>query len=269
MLNTLIASAPRPRKLKKGWITSLIVHGTLIGAAVAVTGRVVMPKAEKPEEHRVVFAEAPPPPPKPEPAPAKVHVAPPPPARVVHTVYRAPQPKPAAPPKAAAVPLLAPPKVPSSLPAVDLKVPSVGDVVAPKIAEPALSASRDLAGGSVDDKAGTGSGSGKGLSSGDAGKAFTDDQVERAVEPLGGAVTPRYPESMRSAGIEGTVRVRFIVGANGRVESGSVQVLDTPNEAFSDAVRRALSGTRYRPAQVGGRSVRQLVEQSFTFKLDR
>ena len=39
--------------------------------------------------------------------------------------------------------------------------------------------------------------------------------------------------------------------------------------ACKDAVRTALANTRYRPAEAGGRSVRQLVEQNFTFRLEK
>lgn len=63
--------------------------------------------------------------------------------------------------------------------------------------------------------------------------------------------------------------MRFVVGTNGRVESGSFEVISSPNQGFTDAVRTALLGTRFRPAEAGGRSVRQLVEQSFSFKSER
>jgi hypothetical protein len=36
---------------------------------------------------------------------------------------------------------------------------------------------------------------------------------------------------------------------------------------FTDAVRSALLDARFRPAEVGGRAVRQLVAQSFAFRL--
>ena len=63
--------------------------------------------------------------------------------------------------------------------------------------------------------------------------------------------------------------MRFIVGTNGRVEPGSIKVLSTPHKQFSEAVRAALLNAKFRPAQVGGHSVRQLVEQSFSFRLQK
>ena len=65
------------------------------------------------------------------------------------------------------------------------------------------------------------------------------------------------------------MQVTFVVGTNGRVEPGSIKVLSTPHRLFSEAVRSALLETRFRPAEVGGRPVRQLVAQSFSFKLQK
>ena len=83
------------------------------------------------------------------------------------------------------------------------------------------------------------------------------------------APEPRYPDALRSANLEGAVVMRFIVGTNGRVEPGSIKVLSTPHKQFSEAVRAALLSARYRPAQAGGHAVRQLVEQSFNFRLEK
>jgi periplasmic protein TonB len=273
MLNTLIASGAGPHKSRSGLLMSVALHTTLIAAAIALTGRAVMAPTDRVEEQHLVYTDAPPPPPPPkvDPAPQKVHVAPPAAPKVQRAVpvqYKAPQPK-AAPAVKAPV-LVAPTKVNVTLPPVNLAAaPTVSDVVAPKVAEPDFSSSSKSELGASSSKGG--SGSSGGLSSGTSqsnGSAFTEDLVEKAVQPLGGA-SPRYPDAMRSAGIEGAVAMRFIVGANGRVEPGSIETIDSPNPAFTQAVRSALLSMRFRPAEVGGHAVRQLVEQSFTFKLDK
>jgi Gram-negative bacterial tonB protein. len=46
-----------------------------------------------------------------------------------------------------------------------------------------------------------------------------------------------------------------------------MEVKSSPHKLFSDAVRVALMSSRYRPAEVGGKAVRQLVEQAFKFSL--
>ncbi len=104
--------------------------------------------------------------------------------------------------------------------------------------------------------------------SGSSGRAYDVNQVERAVQVRRGA-EPRYPDALKSVGVEGVVSMQFIVSADGKVEPGSIKVISTPHKLFADAVRTALLNTRYRPAEAGGQSVRQLVEQSFTFRIEK
>jgi protein TonB len=195
------------------------------------------------------------------PAPTKVFKAPPPAQR---RVAEQPQPQPKVPATPA---LVAPTKVSVSLPAIDLKAaPTIGDVVAPPapdVIKGGVSREGSVKGGSDGDVGGSG-----GLNSGSSGRAYSEDQVERAVQ-VRSQTAPRYPESLKSVGVEGVVAMRFIVGADGRVEPGSISVIDSPNKLFSDAVRASLLNSRYRPAEAGGHAVRQLVEQSFTFRIQK
>ena len=96
-----------------------------------------------------------------------------------------------------------------------------------------------------------------------------ENQVEKSVIAIPGTATPRYPPMLQSAGLEGDVRAQFVVDTLGRVERGSVQVLETSHDLFATAVREALARARFQPAEVGGRHVRQLVEQTFTFRISR
>lgn len=273
---TLLESGARPYGSTKGVAISMVLHGALIAAAVYGTAKVVLPPREKVEEHPVLYVASPPPKPvqmAPEPlptppkakSPAKVFRAPPPPKQ-------APQPRPVqVQPKLPSTPaLVAPTKVALSLPPVDLKAaPTISDVVAPPAPEPikASGISREGSVKSSDDDAGGGRGKG-GLGSGGSGRAYDEDQVERAVQVTRGP-QPRYPDALKSVGVEGAVVMRFIVSAEGRVEPGSIEAISTPHKLFADAVRAALLNTRYRPAEAGGHAVRQLVEQSFSFKLER
>ena len=281
---TLLESGARPYGSSKGVAVSMVLHGALIAAAVFGTAKVVLPPREKVEEHPILYVASPPPKPiemAPEPLPV---VKTPPKAKSPEKVFKAPpkapaprrvqapQPRPAEPqPKVPSTPALtAPTKVALSIPAVDLKaVPTIGDVVAPPAPEP-IKASGVPSGGSVksSDRDGDGENGGKGLSSGNSGRAYDENQVERAVQ-VTRSVSPRYPDALKSVGVEGTVAMRFIVGADGRVEPGSISVIDSPHKLFSDAVRQSLLNSRYRPAEAGGRAVRQLVEQTFSFKLEK
>jgi TonB family protein len=96
---------------------------------------------------------------------------------------------------------------------------------------------------------------------------YSADVVEKAAEPQPGNAPPRYPESLRSLRIEGEVVMRFIVDTLGVAERGSVIVLSASHPAFAQSVKDAIQRSRYFPALIGNRPVRQLVEQRFMFAL--
>ena len=62
---------------------------------------------------------------------------------------------------------------------------------------------------------------------------------------------------------------QFVVDTSGRVESGSFKVLKSSHELFTQAVRQALPNMKFLPAEVGGRKVKQLVQQPFQFALTK
>jgi len=80
---------------------------------------------------------------------------------------------------------------------------------------------------------------------------------------------PRYPESLRSAGIDGRVLVQFTVDTTGRVDMNSVKILSSTHDLFTRAVRDALGNFRFRPAEVGGRRVNALAEMPFEFQITK
>lgn len=286
MRTFLFESGAKRKRSKGGLAMSVGIHGVLIAAAVAA-GSHVATKEPEPLKAESIEYVAPPPP---KPVEEKVYVAPEPkkeaprpkPA-VRRAAPRPPAPRPQAPaprpapaqvaaaPAPANVPVIeAPIAIPTTIPGPDLNaIPTVSDVVA---------RASDIAGTASAATSGAGSGSGSETvtteSSGDVavstsrddGSAWGEEQVDVAVRQRG-AANLKYPEQLRSANISGTVMMRFVVGPNGRVEMGTVQVLDSPHEQFTDAVKDALRSMRFHPAEVRGTKVRQLVEQSFTFRL--
>jgi protein TonB len=80
---------------------------------------------------------------------------------------------------------------------------------------------------------------------------------------------PRYPESLRQAAIDGRVLVQFKVDTLGRIDPASVTILSSTHDLFSRAVRDALGGFRFRPAEVNGRRVVALAEMPFEFSIQR
>jgi periplasmic protein TonB len=98
---------------------------------------------------------------------------------------------------------------------------------------------------------------------------FRADQVEKQVSLISGSASPRYPEVLRMAGVEGKVVVQFVVDDEGRVEEKTLRFVRHDNPLFDEAVRTALARMRFAPAEVAGRKVRQLVEMPFVFALSR
>jgi protein TonB len=269
-MTTLLESGAKPFGSSKGAVMSMLIHGGLIAGAIYGTARVVLPPRERVEEHPVLYVASPPPPPvqvAPKPLPA---VKSPPKAKAPQKVFVAPRQVAAPPqPKVPATPaLVAPTKVPLTL-SVNLQAaPTVSDVVAPPPSDAISSSGGVSRNGSVKSDDDGEAGSKGGLGSGSSGKAYDENTVDRIVSVTRSA-SPRYPESLKSVGVEGVVAMRFIVGADGRVEPGSINVISTPHKLFADAVRTSLLETRYRPAEAGGRPVRQVVEQTFSFKIGK
>lgn len=109
---------------------------------------------------------------------------------------------------------------------------------------------------------------GNGLSSGrDSGPRWAA-QVEKVALPLPGNPLPAYPGILRSAGIEGSVTLRFVIDTTGAVERGSEVVLHSDHDLFTAETLRTLRMHRFLPAEVGGMKVRMLVEQRFEFTFE-
>lgn len=98
---------------------------------------------------------------------------------------------------------------------------------------------------------------------------YSEAMVDRAVIPRDDNPLPRYPESLRAMGVEGAFTVQFVVDTTGEVVADKIQFPSSMHHLFVDAVRAALLHSRYLPAQIAGRMVRQMVIQEFRFTLIR
>jgi TonB family protein len=76
---------------------------------------------------------------------------------------------------------------------------------------------------------------------------------------------PRYPATLQSAGVAGTVLVEFVIDTIGRVEAGSVRIIESSHPGFEDAARAAVLGARFQPARHGRQPVRQITRQRVRF----
>jgi len=101
------------------------------------------------------------------------------------------------------------------------------------------------------------------------GDAYTEDIVEKVVAPFGNNPRPHYPARLQADEVEGSFVVRFVVDSLGRVDSKTLQFPTTTHKLFMKSIRDALLRSRYLPAELAGRHVPQLVQQRFSFTLER
>jgi protein TonB len=239
MFNNLLESKPKKEKRGGGTMASIVLHSVLVGLAVYATANAAI-QNEKPRQEKIDFVETPkdePPPPKDEPPP------PPPPDVVV-----APPP-----PKGFQV-LTAPVEIPDVIPDIDLNK---------KVTDENDFSGKGVAGGIA-----------KGVEGGKAPVVQSDQpyfefQVEKPVVPAPGSTSPRYPDMLRQAGVEGEVLAQFVVDTTGRAEANSLKILKSSHDLFIQSVKNALPQMKFIPAEVGGRKVKQLVQQPFTFSISK
>ncbi|GEM_PF-593220 len=81
-------------------------------------------------------------------------------------------------------------------------------------------------------------------------------------------VTPRYPESARRAGIEGTARLKFLVQADGGVASVTIE-RSSGHADLDHAAVQAIRRWRFEPARRDHRAVAAWAELPVEFRLER
>jgi protein TonB len=84
---------------------------------------------------------------------------------------------------------------------------------------------------------------------------------------VGAPARPRYPESLRAAGLGGRVLVQFTVDTAGRVDPQAVRVLESTHDLFARAVLEVLPRYRFVPAEANGRRVRMVAQMPFEFTI--
>lgn len=232
MFNQLLESKPKKQRSVGGTIFSIVVHALLIGGAVYATADAAI-ESDAEKQEKVEFVEVkkdePPPPKEPPPPPPDVTVAPP-------------------PPKGFQV-LTAPIDIPDVIPDVDLTK---------KVTDEADFSGKGVAGGV-----------GRGVEGGTGpvtDQPYFEFQVEKPVIAAPGNPLPRYPSVLESSKVEGEVLAQFVVDTTGRAEMHTFKILKSSHDLFSGAVKNALPGMRFIPAEVGGRKVKQLVQLPFGFQ---
>ncbi len=236
MFNNLLESKPQKQKSPGASFASFLMHAGLIWGAVVATASAGQ-KLKEARDEKIDFIDVKKDEPKPEAEkpkelPKEVTVAP------IAKGFQV---------------LTAPINIPDMIPDIDLSksVTQEGDFTGKGVA------------------GGKGSGVVGGIVPTDQSQTYFEFQVEKPVVSAPGSSAPRYPEILKSAGVEGEVLAQFVVDTTGRAENGSFKVLKTSHELFALAVKNALPGMRFLPAEVGGRKVKQLVQQPFVFNIQK
>jgi TonB family protein len=243
MFDVLVASAAH-REVRAGSVTtSMITHALLIILAVTVTRTALEnPPVMAADPAMLLFVPKPPPPP-PEPEVRREPAA-------VATVAAEPPPK-------GFQTVVAPRDIPDIIPPVDLTQRPLDP--------------RDFTGRGIEGGVASGVVGGTGSVNPDGGSDLSaiyeattkDDRFEQAIVVVQPA--PRYPAALAAAGIEGKVAVEFVIDTAGKVESGSIRVLQSSHRAFEAAAREAMTAAIFRPARLSNHPVRQLTRQSIRF----
>ncbi len=231
MMHVLLESAGRPRRRDTRWTAmSVAVHAGLIGTTLALASQATEPEGvtREPVQHLVYVVRS-----------AMSHATP--------SALRGS-------PGIASIP--APP---------DVKLPGSITIPAVPTFDVTTASSQALANGLR--ALGPGLDTGASIGHGNPGGIHSAGAVDRVVAGLPQNPRPEYPHSLRAAAVEGEVLITFVVDTTGRVEQGSLRVLQATHEQFAESVRRWLPKTRYRPAEIGGRRVRQYVQQQVGFTL--
>jgi len=96
---------------------------------------------------------------------------------------------------------------------------------------------------------------------------FTILEVDSAVVRSASSAAPAYPLDLLERHVEGFVLARYVVDTTGFADAASLDVVRATDPGFERSVREALPYMRFSPAKIGRQKVRQLVEQTFTFRI--
>lgn len=233
MFQTLLASRRSAPRFSPASVVAIVVHMALAAAAASAT--IAKPSARSSPVARPLPIYAPTPKTAPQPATA---------ATAPRSVVSAP-----VLPVVSDLPSLAPisASVPTSNPLASAELRAITGTTGVR---PAI--------GIVGEPGGTA------LSDAALGSDLVDDPVVVLSQR-----PPRYPAALEAAGVTGAVRLAFVVDTSGRVEPGSLRAVEVTAPGFEAAAREALLATRFRPARVRGRPVRQLAEQWVRFAARR
>ena len=100
-------------------------------------------------------------------------------------------------------------------------------------------------------------------------QTYFEFQVTKQVSLQPGNPSPRYPDVLRTANVEGEVLAQFVVDTLGHADMAEFKVLKSDHDLFTATVRNVLPMTKFSPAELNGHKVKQLVQMPFQFTLSK
>jgi periplasmic protein TonB len=106
----------------------------------------------------------------------------------------------------------------------------------------------------------------------DATRTYTFAEVETkpslaSVANFQRVVSEGYPEELRRRHLGGIAEIAFVVDANGKVEPGSIEIVDATQPAFGEAAKLALLQTGFKPGKMSGSPVRVKVSLPIIYRV--
>lgn len=99
----------------------------------------------------------------------------------------------------------------------------------------------------------------------DEGAPFNSRQVDQPPRLLQTGPL-EYPSALEGTGIEGWVRLQFIVDTTGKAIPSSLRVLAASHDLFIESAKRTVLESRFEPGRQQGQAVPVLVEQVVRYK---
>ena len=99
-----------------------------------------------------------------------------------------------------------------------------------------------------------------------AGDVYGENDVEEQPHPIAGPPVT-YPASLLLARITGRVVVEAVIDTTGRVEEGSIRVIESTDPRFNEAAKSYVGGARFSAGRVAGRAVRVRFQIPVDFRL--
>jgi TonB family protein len=96
---------------------------------------------------------------------------------------------------------------------------------------------------------------------------YFEYQVEKPAMFAQGSPSPRYPDILKMAGVEGTVIASFVVDTTGIPDTTTIRVIKSAHPLFVRSVLTTIPEMRFTAALVGGKKVKQVVMLPFMFQL--